>query len=684
MTTFESLGIETKGKTGRFYTTCPKCSKDRKKSKVPCLTVNSEPNNNWFKCQHCNFSGNLESYEKYETVRIKSRFPAETPQIYGVDTVNMLLSPKKISVNTAKKWLLYEIPAWTSKGEKYGQVGFPYFYRGSLVNVKFRRLEYDIKVIDSKGEENYCSKNWQMKKEDGAKVCYWGLHLLDFQECQDLIISEGEIDAMTWDEAGFKNILSVPNGAINENVVSIDDKLDFAKDPWVIENVYAKAKRVFLALDDDGPGIRMREELASIIGKSKCYIITYSGRKDINEVHAGEKKKELQGLGKEGVIQCFENAKPFPVGGIVTFDMMESKLEELSLQGFQRGLILGEKEHENGVDKYISLKRPYLGVITGIPGMGKTSFWRWYMTQQSIKNGVKWGLFVPDSRPEEREIAKIAEITCGAKWERNKPWSMSEVQRRRAKDFVREHFYLIKPDYRNQELIAKISQGQQGVKSLDALFYYLETLKLQYNIFGYCVDAWNKIDHQKPNGQSDEQFVSKQLDRVLDFNRDLDLFGGIIAHPTKLERIKGSRNYEPPDLYNVKGSSAWYEKADLGLTIHRQKYKKIEIGKMGNRPVYKEVRDNTFPTQVIVNKIKQAEIGEEGDFEMFMDWKHAETFVYDIPDYYKLEANDDFAKTVEEKTHKSAKLDTPLLDNPKQDEKDDGFHFDDDPDNLPF
>jgi twinkle protein len=683
MTTFDSLGIDTKGKSGRFYVTCPKCSSDRKKSKIPCLTVNSESGNNWFKCQHCTFSGNLEAYDKYNKIRERSKYPSVIPDIYGQDAMSMLFIPKGIKAVTAKNRGIYEIAPFSH--ETKGQVAFPYFYQGNLVNVKFRRLEYGKSITLPNGEERYLSKNWQIKKEDGAKVCYWGLNRLDFEISQDLIICEGEMDALTWDEAGFSNALSVPNGAINEADKNFDEKLEFAKDEWVVKNVYARARRVFLALDDDGSGRRMRDELAAIIGKSKCYIIEYGGRKDINEVHAGEKSKNLEALGVNGVQLCFENAKPYPVGGIITFDMIEKVLDSMSADGFKRGFTLNGEFDSTGVDKYLSIKKPYLAVITGIPSMGKSSWWRWYMTRQSMKNSVKWGLFVPDSRPEEREIAKICEIMVGAKWELNKPWSMTAPQRLRAKEFVREYFYLIKPDKRNSELIARISQGKQGVKGLDSLFYYLETLKRQYNIFGYCFDAWNKVEHQKPSGITDEAFVSQQLDRVLEFNEEVGLFGSIIAHPTKLEKIKGSRNYDAPDLYNVKGSSAWYEKADIGISIHRYKYKKVQVGTEGKRAVYREVRDNSAATQVIINKIKQNEIGEEGDFEMFMDWRAAETFVYSKPDYYDEAGDGDFNKQIAEKQAEKPKAtyDGPLIDYDvdKSDGEDIPFDLNED---LPF
>jgi len=645
MVTWESIGISTKGKTGRFYTVCPKCSSDRKKAKVPCLTVNDEPNDRWWNCHHCGWCGNLESFERYEKIWQKSKMPSVIRDIFSPAVMEMLLIPKRISAKTATLCKVYEVAPWAA--EKYNQVAFPYYYRGNLANVKFRRLEYDISITLPSGEERYLSKNWQLKKDDGAKVCWWGLEMLNFEENQDIIIAEGETDRMTWIENGFPNVLSVPNGGINPEIENLPEKLEFAKDEWIVKNIYPKVNRFILALDDDAAGNRMKDELAAIFGKRRCWVVTYGGRKDINEVHAGNLKKELSPLGKQGVEDCFNNAKPYPVGGIFTFDMIAPKLEEIAINGFKRGYIIGA-EHDHGINQLISLKQPFLGVITGIPKMGKSSWWRWYITQQSLKNGLKWGLFVPDSRPEEREIAKICEVMVGAKWEKNKPWSMNDTQRARAKDFVREFFYLIKPDSRNQELLKHLGREEISVRSLQSLKYYFESLKVQHNIFGYVIDAWNKIEHHKPNGMTDEHFISKQLDFMLEINYELELFGSIVAHPTKMEKEKdGSGNYTVPDLYNVKGSSAWFEKADWGLSIHRKKYRRIKIGMDGRKVIYKYIRDPTFPTQVIITAIKHDEIGKEGEIDMFMDWKKAETFTYTMPDYYETSSQDDIVPDTE-------------------------------------
>ena len=58
-------GINTKGRTGgQFKTTCPKCSKDRKKKNALCLSVNIDEG--IWKCHHCGWYGSLKKKKENE------------------------------------------------------------------------------------------------------------------------------------------------------------------------------------------------------------------------------------------------------------------------------------------------------------------------------------------------------------------------------------------------------------------------------------------------------------------------------------------------------------------------------------------------------------------------------------------------------------------------------------------
>ena len=69
--TLTDYGINIKGRlSGQFKTTCPKCSKDRKKKKDPCLSVNIDEG--VWNCHNCGWAGSLNKRKtKVEYVRPK-------------------------------------------------------------------------------------------------------------------------------------------------------------------------------------------------------------------------------------------------------------------------------------------------------------------------------------------------------------------------------------------------------------------------------------------------------------------------------------------------------------------------------------------------------------------------------------------------------------------------------------
>jgi len=134
---FIDLGIKTKPGSSRYSTTCPQCSPDRKKSSQPCLTVNDEPGNRWWHCNHptCNWSGNLDMYGKYDEIRKKSRMPEQQARAYSQEFTKYLKS-RGFSVKTLTNERIYE-----SMGSgKQIIIGFPFYIGTTLVNAKFYKL----------------------------------------------------------------------------------------------------------------------------------------------------------------------------------------------------------------------------------------------------------------------------------------------------------------------------------------------------------------------------------------------------------------------------------------------------------------------------------------------------------------------------------------------------------------
>ncbi|KAK1307946.1 hypothetical protein QJS10_CPA09g01027 [Acorus calamus] len=81
---------------------------------------------------------------------------------------------------------------------------------------------------------------------------------------------EGEIDKLSMEEAGFRNCVSVPDGApveISDKVLPSEDKDTAYQYLWNCKKYIEKASRIILATDADAPGQALAEELARRLGR---------------------------------------------------------------------------------------------------------------------------------------------------------------------------------------------------------------------------------------------------------------------------------------------------------------------------------------------------------------------------------------------------------------------------------
>lgn len=615
--TLEEVGIKTKQQAA-YVTTCPNCSSGRKPEnrKLECLSVKVLPEYSIWNCHNCSWSGSTLDHEKYEGVRNESRMPKEKKNMYSKQVLDWLAT-KQISGEVAMEDGVYEVDGYGGNKE----VAFPYYYKNQLVNVMFRRLVYDATKQ---------SKVYQIGKKYGTLTCFWGLHKLDLEKNKDVIITEGQTDRLTWLQCGYTNVLSIPMGASKSNS-NIDKKLEFITDPYILK-LFQGVRRFYVAMDGDETGIAFKEVLIDKLGRTRCFVIAYPpGYKDSNEVYAGDVKKNLDPKGKTGIEDLYKESQPYPIRGIIRFNDVRPYLDQLSNKGFEKGYITNKKEY----DELISVKRKLLMGITGIPGQGKSAVSRDYLVNLCKTNSwMKFALFTPESRPPQREYAKLTEVYMGkSHWEYH-PNAMNRAEKDHGYNWVSSRFVIVNPTTKNYENLS--SDKNSRPQSLINLLYYFKHLKNSLGIFGFVIDAWNKIDHFQPQGISETNFVSKQLDYILDFLDLEDLFGLIIAHPTKMERARGG-NYKMPSLYDIKGSSAWNEKLDIGAIAYRKKY--FNTGRKNSDGDEIWEIDKTAPTTFRIEKMKFDELGEEGEVDMYMDKRNGDTFSSKKPPIFMNEHN---------------------------------------------
>ena len=613
-TTFSELGIKFTPVSGRtrYSVICPHCNNTRQHHKnSPCLTVNDEPGNRWFKCHHvhCGWSGNLEDMEQYAKVQEKSKMPKQIADTYSKE-VREYWQSRGIDIKIPLKHKVYEFSRRSAEGSK-PILGFPTYIGYTLVDAKFLDIRWKA------GQDS--PKWWNIKKEDGSRTLPWGLEDLNFppDEKKIIIWTEGHVDRLTWIQAGYKNVLSVPSGAPNPDAKNFDHEFDYINDPYTKSKIADADLHVF-STDNDAPGIKLKNHLALIIGKERCKYIQYPvGYKDINEVWAGDKKKGLKALNQEGVDDCYQNLSSFPVGGIIKPSMCREELEMIVKNGFTPGLGIGIPE----VDRLFTLKPKHLTVITGLPSAGKSTFIRWYICElirHNEKLNLKFALFTPENVPEAREFAKIAEVWTGQFYREGWKNSMSKELRDKTMRYIEKHFFIISPNSKNFESWnGKIKSDK--VNTMESILEYLKYLKKTENIFGYVIDAWNKIEHEQPRNMTESTFISRQLDYLINFNDAYDVHGVIIAHPTKIEKV--GINYRMPCLYDIKGSSAWKEKPDTGIILHRYMNRKKPNDEIPDDADEddKYYVDSDVPTILRTEKIRFEEEGKMDKTKLKMD-----------------------------------------------------------------
>ena len=112
-----------------------------------------------------------------------------------------------------------------------------------------------------------------------------------------LVIVEGEIDALSLDEAGIPNVVSVPSGANDLHCVDLCWE-------WL-----EQFNKIIIWVDKDEPGQELQRNLINRLGVWRCSVVDHAGYKDANEV--------LFYDGPGAIRSHFRNAVEVPITGLI-------------------------------------------------------------------------------------------------------------------------------------------------------------------------------------------------------------------------------------------------------------------------------------------------------------------------------------------------------------------------------
>jgi len=512
ITDYNYLGFNLKGKTsGQIRTTCIHCSHLRKKKTDPCCSVNLDDGT--YYCHNCEKSGSLHKFKRNKVEAIKYIIPLWKNKTEIPDKVVKWFETRKISQKTLMEMkITYGNDYFPQIEKEQSCIEFNYFKDNELINVKYRT-----------GDKLF-------KLHKGSELIFYNYDSI--LKNKEIVIVEGEIDCLSYIEAGIRNVISVPNGAnLNKNNLQyLDSCID------IFDNI----DKVYLATDNDIAGINLRNELIRRLGSDKCFIVDFNDCKDANEYLIKYGLFELK--------KTIELATEIQIEGIFKVENFEEELDVLYSKGLQPGLKIGF----NKLDNLITWEKSKLAIVTGIPSHGKSEFIDQIIERLNALHKWKFGIFSPECFPIQIHAANLISKITGKVFNENR---LSIDEYFEAKKYLNDNFYFIKPE----------DSGYY----LDNILTKAKVLIKKYGIDGLIIDPYNRLEHALPSGMPETNYISQLLDKLTNFSQANNILIFLVAHPRKMLKQKGNNYYEVPNLYDINGSANFYNKADYGLTVYR-------------------------------------------------------------------------------------------------------------------
>ena len=558
MRNFANYQVDIRHRTsGVIKTICNQCLPTRHNKRDRSLRVNIDTGH--CHCYHCGADfyvpDDTEEREKAEhQAARKRRVAAVIPQHFQRPVFD---ASKTTLSDATERWLVETrcIPQSviaelriTEQEEFMPQFGakercvcFNYFEGGQLVNTKFRSGKKHFKMVQ------------------GAELIPYNIDSLIGQT--SCIIHEGELDAASSIAAGFKGVISVPAGA-NSNLSWLDR---------FMETHFEDLEEIIIAVDTDSAGIRLRDELVNRLGAERCRVVAYGPDcKDANE--------HLVKYGLESLRIAIEQAVEVPLEGIFTAADLHGDLRALFDNGFGPGAETGWEE----MDKICTYERRRNIIVTGTPGAGKSEWVDELVLRLCLRHQWKIGFFSPENIPIVYHLRKLIEKLTGHRFQNG--CGMTEGLLARSEEFLAEN-------------VSHISL--KGNATPDRVLAKARELVVRRGCRIFVFDPLNRFDHEPAPGQTETQYISNLLNKFTEFATQYNCLLILVAHPRKMNRNPTTGATPRVEMYDINGSADFYNKADYGIVVERDK----EIG----------------ITRVYVDKVKFKHLGVGG----------VATFVYD-------------------------------------------------------
>lgn len=446
-------------------------------------------------------------------------------------------------------------------GEQGDTMVFPFLLPdGELAMAKLRKAEDKAKPKPSAADCEPVLFGWQAMPENSRQV----------------VITEGEIDALSWAAYGWP-AMSVPFGGGGG-----------AKQAW-IENEFERMERferIYLATDMDKPGDEAANEIASRLGRHRCYRVSMP-RKDGNACL-------MEGIAKAVMDEAIAKAASFDPEGL----RKPTEFADAVINLFwpAEGSHVGYRTPYGKLGTKLLFRPSEMSLWSGASGAGKSQ-----LLSDCTVDWIKQGSRICISSLEMRGASLLKRMCKQA----------IGVERPTAQAVTASLEWL------SGGLLIYDMVGKAGVASLIEVFDFA---RAKYGCDQFIIDSLMRLGIASDDYSGQEKAVYKLVDWTIAANVHLH----VVAHSRK-GRVDGGA----PETEDIKGAMEIGANAFNIITVWRNRELEDGINKLTNgysgEVDEEELKRLTEIPSVMLNVAKQ----RNGDFEGKIGlWFDKDTYRY--------------------------------------------------------
>ena len=529
----DSKGIQYNKIGDQVYITCPECGKNKLTININsgvahCFVCKAEHPDSWT-CQKgfhikklMEYNGDLLEIKSFSSVGVVKDVDEEI-EIDFTDLANKnhkallenisaqkYLFKRGITQESIEKFNIGYSEEPNNKNYGQGWISIPSYENNIVKLVKYRKLLPDV-----------TPKLPKYIRETGCKSILFNGDCIENYE--ELFVAEGELDAITLLQNGFKNTIGITVGA-----QTLDSE-------WY--DKLSTKKKLYLVFDADDAGQNSAKSIwAERLGSYRCVNVRLPDGEDINSYFLKYTIKDFKKL--------VEQAEKFLTSGVSSVKDVIREMYRLSISDVP---IVYETPWPS-LNKLIGggLKFKNLTILSGQAGIGKTSM------------GIQIALYMA------KEYNLPSFIFC---------LEMSEVEL--LKKIIQLEFNLDYHEVDNSDAFVYYHKLKElplyfGYQPRLKLTTYENTAKAVRDRFGCKFFMFDNI-HRLIVSDNESDY-SKGVKVFKDLAMDLNIMMLLLAQPRKLNSRADEEGYSP-NYDDLKGSAAFSQDADEILLIHRQRIK---------------------------------------------------------------------------------------------------------------